>query len=160
MCFQEKFRRIQNPLPYRWRCIAPGGVEFTGLAAAEAVLRKRIGHPLTVFGIGARHGRQILHCDMSRDLAGADALLYRFGKLFHQSQSPRDPAHTAIKAPRQILESVAETLLQLGKQPALFQCRLLFGKTHRAIQNQGIGFAQTTASTVSRASCSSAATRL
>ncbi len=34
-----------------------------------------------------------------------------------------------------------ETLLELGKQPALFQRRLCFRKTHRAFQHQGLGFA-------------------
>jgi len=73
------------------------------------------------------------------DLAGAHALLNGFGKLFHQSQSARDPAHAAIKAPRQIFQAVAETSLQFRKQPALLQRRFLFGKTHGAIQHQGIG---------------------
>ena len=111
------------------------------MAAAEAVLRKRIGHALAVVEIGARHRRQIFHGDMGRDLAGADSLLHGFRKLFHQSQSARDPAHAAIEAPCQILEAVAETSLELRKQPALLQCCLLFGKAHRAIQHQGIRFA-------------------
>jgi len=127
-------------LAYGCGRIAPGRVEFTGLAAAEVVLRKRLGHALAVVRIGARHRRQILHCDMRRDLAGTNALLHRFGKLFHQSQSARHPTHAAIKAPRQIVQAVAETLLQLLKQPALFQRRFRFGKTHRTIQHQSVGF--------------------
>ena len=78
---------------------------------------------------------------MRRDLAGADALLHGFGKLFHQSQSARYPAHAAIESSRQIFQAVAETLLHLLKQPALFQCRLLLGQTHRPIQDQRVGFA-------------------
>ena len=140
MGFQKQFGRIQNPLAYGCGGIAPGRVEFTGLAAAEAILRKRIGHALAVVRIGARHRRQILHRDMSGDLARADALLHGFGKLFHQSQSARHPAHAAIKTARQIFQAVAETLLQFLKQPALLQCRLLFGKTHRSIQHQSVGF--------------------
>jgi hypothetical protein len=128
-------------LAYGRRCIAPGRVELTGLAAAEAEAGKRVGHALAVVEIGARHRRQIFHGDMRRDLAGADSLLHSFGKLFHQSQSARDPAHAAVKAPRQILEAVAEALFQLRKQPTLFQRCLLFGKAHRAIQHQCIGFA-------------------
>ena len=65
MGFQKQFRRIQNPLANRSGSIAPGRIEFTGLAAAEAVLPKRFGHALTVVGIGARHRRQILHRDVS-----------------------------------------------------------------------------------------------
>jgi hypothetical protein len=140
MGLQKQFRRIQNPLAYGCGRIAPGGIKFTGLAAAEAVLRKRFRHALTVIGIGARHRRQILHRDMRRDLAATDALLHRFGKLFHQSQSARHPAHAAIEAPRQIVQAVAEALLQFGKQPALFQRGLLFGKAHRTIQHQSVGF--------------------
>lgn len=120
--------------------IAPGGVEFPSLAAAEAVLGKCFGHALTVVWIGARHRRQKLHRDMRRDLAGTDALLHRFGKLFHQSQSARHPTHAAIKAPREIFQAVTETLLQFLKQPALLQRRLLFGKTHRTIQHQSVRF--------------------
>ena len=132
---------MQNPLAYGCRCITPGGVEFAGLAAAEAVLRKRIGHALAVVEIGARHRRQILHRDMRRDFAGTNALLNSFGKLFHQSQTARHPAHAAIKAPRQIFEAVAEASFEFLKQPALFQRCLLFGKTHRPIQDQGVRFA-------------------
>lgn len=111
------------------------------MAAAEAVLRKRLGHALAVVRIGARHRRQILHRDMRRDLAGTNALLHGFGKLFHQSQPARDPTHAAIKSPRQIIEAVAEASFEFLKQPALFQRRLLFGKTHRPIQDQRVGFA-------------------
>ena len=141
MGFQKQFGRIQNPLAYRRGCVAPGRVEFAGLAAVEAVLRKRIGHALAVLGVGARHRRQILHGDMRGDLASTDALLHGFRKLFHQSQSAGDPAHAAIKSSRQIVQAITETLLHLLKQPALFQCRLLFGKTHRPVQDQRVGFA-------------------
>ena len=120
--------------------IAPGRVEFPSLAATEAVFRKRIRQALTVIRIGARHRRQILHRDMRRDLAGAHALLYGFRELFHQSQPARYPTRAAIKAPGEIVQAVAETLLQFLEQPALFQRRLVFGKTHRSIQHQSVGF--------------------
>ena len=120
--------------------IAPGRIQFTGLTAAEAVLRKRLSHALAVVRIGARHRSQILHRDMSGDLAGAHALLHGFGKLFHQSQSARHPAHAAIETSRQIFQAVAETLLQLLQQPTLLQRRFLFGKAHRTIQHQSVGF--------------------
>lgn len=141
MDLQKQLGRIQNPLAYRWGCIAPGRVEFAGLAAAEAVLRQRLGHALAVRRVGARHRRQILHRDMSRDLTGADTLLHGFRKLFHESQSARDPTHAAIKTLRQIVQAVTETLLELAKQPTLFQCSFVFGKAHRTIQHQGVGFA-------------------
>lgn len=140
MGLQKQFGRIQNPLTYGWGRIAPGRIEFTGLAAAEAVLGKRVSHALAVVGIGARQRRKILHRHMRRDLAGADALLHRFGNLFDQSQSARHPAHAAIKAARQILQRVTETLLQFGKQPTFFQRRFRLGKPHRTIQHQSVGF--------------------
>jgi hypothetical protein len=111
------------------------------LPATEAVLGKRVGHLLAVVKLGARHRHQVLHGDMGRDVARADLLLHRLGKQFHQSQSARHPAEAAIKAARQIIHAVAETLFQFSKQPALFQRRLGFGKPDRAIQHQGIGFA-------------------
>lgn len=101
---------------------------------------KRIGHALAVIDIGAGHRSQILHRDMSGDLAAAHALLHGFGKLFHQSQSARHPAHAAIETSRQIFQAVAETLLQLLQQPTLLQRRFLFGKAHRTIQHQSLGF--------------------
>lgn len=140
MGFQKQFGRIQNAAAYRCGRIAPGRIEFTGLAATEAVLGKRIRHALTFIRIGARHRRQILHRDMRRDLAGAHALLHGFRQLLHQSQPPRYPTHAAIKAPGEIFQAVAETLLQFLEQPPLFQRRLLFGETHRPIQHQGVGF--------------------
>ena len=140
MGFQEQFWRIQNPLPYGRRCVAPGRVQFTGLAAGETVPGKRIGHALAVVDIGARHRSQILHGDMRRDLAGTNALLHTVRQLFHQSQPARHPTHAAIEAPRQILQAIAETLFQFSKQPTLFERCFAFGKTHRPIQHQSVGF--------------------
>jgi len=77
---------------------------------------------------------------MRRDLAGANALLHGFGKLFHQSQSARDPAHAAIESPRQFLQAIAETSSQFLKQPSFFQRGFRFGKTHRSLQHQRIRF--------------------
>lgn len=99
---------------------------------------KHIGHALAVFEIGARHRRQVFHSGMSRYLTAADLLLYRFRKLFHQSQPPRDPAHAAIKAARQIIEAVAKMLFQFLKQPTFFKRRRAFTETHRALQHQRI----------------------
>ena len=95
---------------------------------------KHVGHAFAVVEIGARHRHQILHRDVGGDLTGADLLLDGFGNQFHQSQSARDPAYAAIKAPCQVFQAVAGTVLQFGKQPPLFQRCFLFGKTHRPVQ--------------------------
>ena len=123
------------------RCITPGGIQFTGLTAAEVMPGKRIGHALAILEIGARHRRQILHGDMSRNLTGADSLLHGFGKLFHQSQPARHPAHATIEAARQIIQTVAETLFQFLKQPSFFKRRVAFAQAHRALQHQRVAFA-------------------
>jgi hypothetical protein len=111
------------------------------LTAGEVMPCKRIGHALAVGQIGARHRRQILHRDMRRDLTGADSLLHRFGKLFHQSQSTRHPAPAAIKAASQIIQTVAKTPFQFLKQPSFFNRRIAFAHAHRALQHQRIRFA-------------------
>jgi hypothetical protein len=87
LCFEKQLRILQNALPYLWRGIAPGGIEFVGLPSCEPVPPKRIRHPLAILDVGARHWHQIFHRDMSGDLAGTHALLHAFGKLFHQRQS-------------------------------------------------------------------------
>lgn len=141
MGFEKQLRRIQNPLAHRTRRIAPGGIKFSGLTAGEAVFGKCFGHASAVGKTGACHRRQIFHRHVRGNLAGAHALLYCFGKLLDQSQPARDPTDTAIEAPRQILQAVAEALLELGKQPALLKRRLLLRQPHRPVQHQGVGFA-------------------
>lgn len=141
MGFEKQLWRIQNPLAHRRRRIAPGGIEFSGLTAREAVFGKCLSHAPTVGKIGARHRRQIFHRHMRGDLAGANPLLHRFGKLLDQRQPSRDPTRAAIKSPRQILQAVAEPLLQLGKQPALLERVFLLRQPHRPVQHQRVGFA-------------------
>ena len=84
MGFKKKFGVIENALPYWRRGIAPSGVEFTGLPACETMRGKRIRHALAVLDVGARHRYQILHRDVSRDLADANLLLDLLRKKFHQ----------------------------------------------------------------------------
>ena len=48
-------------------------------------------------------------------------LLHAFRKLIDQRQPARYPTQAAIKAARQLVETIAETLLQFGQQPAFFQ---------------------------------------
>ena len=140
LCFEKQLRLFQNPLPDLRRSVAPCGVELTGLPAHEAMPRKGIRHPLAILDVGARHRHQILHRDMSRDLAHADFLLDHLGKKFNQSQSAGYPARAAIESARQIIQAVAKTLLEFGKQPPLLQRRVAFAEPHRTFQHQSLGF--------------------
>lgn len=139
--FEKQLRLLDNPLPYRWRRVAPGRIELTGLPAREPVLGQAFGQPLAVLDIGARHRHQILHGDVCGDGALAHFLLHTSRKQFHQRQSPRHPTQAPVKPPRQVLQAVTKALFQFGQQPALFQRRFAFRETHRAVQDQGLGFA-------------------
>ena len=79
---------------------------------------------------------------MHRDRAAAHLLLHRRGQQLDQAHPPRDPAHAAIEAPRQLFLVIAEALRHLCQQPALFQGCCLLAGAHRAVQKKGIGFAQ------------------
>jgi len=141
MSFEKQLGRIQNPLTHRSRRIAPGGIKLSGLTAGEPMFGKRFGHAPTVSEMDARHRRQIFHRHMRGNLSSSNALLHGFRKLLDQSQAARHPTHTAIETPRQILQAVAETFFQLGKQPALLERALLLRQPHRPVQYQRVGFA-------------------
>jgi hypothetical protein len=92
------------------------------------------GHPLAVVQVLARHRHQKLHGYLRQDPALTHLLLDRFRQNLHQRQPPRYPAHAAVEPAGQLIQSVAEALLQLGQQPAHFQRGLVFGHAQRAIQ--------------------------
>ena len=138
--FQKQMRLFQNPLTDSRRGVAPCGIELSGLTAGASMLRQSLGHALAVLDADARHRRQVFHRGMGRDSAHAYFLLNAFGKQFHQGQPPRNPTHAPVEPLRQIVEGVTETLFQFQKQPALFQRRLGFRKTQRAVQYQRFGF--------------------
>lgn len=138
--FQKQLRLFENPLTDSRRGIAPGRVELSGLTAGASMPGQSPGHTLAVLETDARHRRQILHRRVGRDGAHAYFLLNAFGKQFHQGQPPRNPTHAPVEPLRQIVEGVTETLFQFQKQPALFQRRLGFRKTQRAVQYQRFGF--------------------
>ena len=124
LCFEKQFGIVQNAPPYLGRGGAPCGVEFAGLPAREAVGSKRIGHALAILDVGARHRHQVLHGDMSRDLTHANVLLNRLREKFNQGQPAGNPTDTTIESPRQIVQTVAEALVQFLKQPSFFQRRV------------------------------------
>jgi hypothetical protein len=98
-------------------------------------------HPLAILRALAGHWYQKLQCHLRQDLALAHLLLDRFGQNLHQRQPPRHPAHATIEPPRQLIQVVAEALLQLGQQPTYLQRGLVLGQAQRAVQQHSCGLA-------------------
>lgn len=140
--FQKQLGVFQDPLSNGSPGVSPCGIQLPRFATGELVLRKRLGHALAVLGAGTRHRHQELRRYMDRDRALAYLLLHAFREPLYKRQPTRDPTHTAIKPARQILQAVAETLLEFRQQPAFFQSAVPFRPTQRAIQHQGFRFAQ------------------
>ena len=139
--FPKQFRLGQDALARHPRPLAPRRVELPRLPRVATVRHQGGRHPLAVVRIHPRHRHQILHRHLRRELAFAHLLLDRFRQQLHQRQSPRHPAHTAIEAPRQFLQRVAEALFHLRQQPALFQRAFLGTEAQRPRQHQRFGFA-------------------
>jgi hypothetical protein len=99
------------------------------------------GHTLAILQALARHRNQKLHGHLRQDLARPHLLLDRFRQNLHQRQPPPYPAHAAVEPARQLIEAVAETLLQLGQQPAHLQRGFAFGQAQRAVQQHRCGLA-------------------
>ena len=137
---QKQPRVVENPSPDRRRAVAPCGIQLPGFAGAEPVRRERFSHPIAVLEARPRHRHQKLRRHMRGDVPVAHLLLDRFRKKLHQGQPARYPAHAPVEPARHLIQAVAELLPQLRQQPALFQRGVLFGKTHRAVQHQGLGF--------------------
>jgi hypothetical protein len=98
-------------------------------------------HPLAILHALARHRHQKLQGHLRRDLPCSHLLLERCGQNLHQREPPRHPAHAAIESSRQLVQPVAEALLQLRQQPAHLQRRLVFGDAQRAVQQHGLRLA-------------------
>jgi len=98
--FEKQLRIFEDALPDLGRGVAPCGVEFAGLPAREVMRHKRIRQASAILNVDARHRNQILHGDMSGDLAHADSLLNRLGKHFDQGQSAGYPTDAAVKPAR------------------------------------------------------------
>jgi hypothetical protein len=79
---------------------------------------------------------------MRRDRAAAYLLLHTLRKQFDQSHPPRYPTRAAIKTAGQLLQPIAEALLQFHQQPAFFERRFVVAATHGPIQKQGLRLAQ------------------
>ena len=72
---EKQIRRIQDAFADRGRPLAPGGIQWAGLARIAVVLGEDRGHPLAVLQALACHRRQKLHGDLRQDLALAHLLL-------------------------------------------------------------------------------------
>ena len=125
--FEKQLRLSQEALADRGRALAPGGIQLPGCTRIAVMLGEDRGHPLAVLRALARHRHQKLHRHLRRDLSFANLLLDGFRQKLDQRQPPRYPAHAAVKPARQLIEAIAETLLQFLQQPAHLQRALVFG---------------------------------
>ena len=132
--FEKQRRIVQNALADCRRSPPPCAVQLRGLAVIAVMLGEDRRHPLAILQTLSRHRHQKLHRRLRSDFAFAHLLLNRFRQLFHQGQPSRYPTHTTIKPSRQLLQSVAETLLQLGQQPTHLQRGLMLAQAQRAVQ--------------------------
>ena len=140
--FEKQFGLVEQALAGQGRAVAPGRIQLPGLPAVAVMLDQRRSHPQAVLQIDACRRDQILHRHVRGDFALAHLLLDGLRQKLDQRQPPRHPAHAAVKPAPQFIESVAEALLHLRQQPALFQRGLVFGEAQRAVQHQSLGFAQ------------------
>ncbi len=139
--FQKQFRLGENAFADRARAVAPGRIQLPGLPRIATMRDENGRHARAVAGFDSRHRHQILHRHLRREFSFAYLLLDRFRQQLHQGQSPRDPTGAAVEAARQFIQTIAEALLHLRQQPALFERTLLRAEPQRSRQQQGFGFA-------------------
>jgi hypothetical protein len=139
--FQKQFRLGENAFANRARAVAPGRIQLPGLPRIAAVRDESGRHARAVLGVDSRHRHQILHRRLRREFPFAHLLLDRLRQQLHQRQSPRHPTGAAVEAARQFIERIAEALLHLRQQPALFQRTFRRAEPQRPRQQQGFGFA-------------------
>ena len=139
--FQKQLRLGENAFADRARALAPGRVQLPGLPRAAMVRNESRGHARAVAGVDSRHRHQILHRHLRREPSFAYLLLDRFRQQLHQRQPPRDPTGAAVEATSQFLQTIAEALLHLRQQPALFERTFLRAEAQRPRQQHGFGLA-------------------
>ena len=132
--FEEQLGIVQNPFAYSGRAFAPRTIQLAGFPCIAVVLGEDRRYPLAILQALACHRHQKLQRHLRQNLAFAHLLLNGFWQNFHQCQPSRYPTLTAVEPARQLLQPVAETLLQLGQQPAHLQRTLVFGQSQRAVQ--------------------------
>jgi len=114
---------------------------LAGLTCVAVMLGEDRRHPLAILQVLAGHRHQKLQCHSRQDLALAHLLLNGFRQNLHQRQPPRHPAHATVEPARQLIQPIAEALLQLRQQPAHLQRGLVFAQSQRAVQQHGRGLA-------------------
>ena len=124
--FEKQRGIIQNAFADSRRTFAPRSIQLARLTRIAVMLREDHRHPLAILRVLAGYRHQKLQCHLRQNLALAHLLLDRFRQNLHQRQPPRYPTHTAIEPARQLLQPVAETLLQLRQQPTHLQRALVF----------------------------------
>jgi hypothetical protein len=139
--FQKQLRLGENAFADRARAVAPGRIQLPGLPRIAAVRDESGRHARAVAAVDSRHRHQILHRHLRREFSFAYLLLNRFRQQLHQRQPPRDPTGAAVEAARQFIQTIAEALLHLRQQPALFERTLLRAEPQRPRQQQSFGFA-------------------
>ena len=139
--FEEQRGIVQNAFADCGRTLPPGRIQLAGFAYIAVVLCKDGGHPLAVLQALPQHRHEKLHCRLRRDLPFAHLLLNSLRQKLHQCQPPRHPRHAAIEPSCELIQAVAETLLQLLKQPAHLQRGFVFGKAQQTVQQHGRGLA-------------------
>ena len=139
---QKQLRLIQKPLANRRCSASPGCIQLSRFATAQPVPGKPLGHAPAVVRSAPRHRHQELHRHVRRDRASAHLLLHTVSKQLHQTHPPRYPTRAAIETAGQLLQSIAEALLQFNQKPALFQSRFVIARAHRPVQKQSLHFTQ------------------
>jgi hypothetical protein len=131
LCLPLRFEKqrgiVQNAFAARRRTFAPRSIQLARVTRITVMQREDRRHPLAILQALACHRHQKLQCHLRRNLALAHLLLNGFRQNFHQCQPPRYPTHTAIEPARQLIEPIAEALLQLRQQPTNLQRGLVFG---------------------------------
>jgi hypothetical protein len=139
--FQKQFRLGQDALADHPRAVPPSGIELSGLPRVATVPDESGGHLRALRLADARYRHQILDRQLRGDPAFAHLLLDGFRQQLDQRQAPRHPTHAAVEALRQLLQRVAQALLHLRQQPALFQRAFLRTEAQRPVQQQSFGCA-------------------
>jgi len=140
--FQEQLRLFENPLAQGVGGVAPSGVQLPGFAAGEAMPGDCLRHAPAVLRVGARYRHQILHRDVGRDGAVPHLLLHAGRQQLDQGQPARYPTQAAVKAAGQLLQAIAETLLQFRQQPAFLQGGRALHHAQRLREHQCLSFAE------------------
>ena len=137
---EEQLWIVDDAVLYVDRALAPGSIDLANFASAELITGNLFGKAFAGAAVGARNRNQVLHGRMRSDFPEADVLLDRLGQLAHQRQAARNPRHASVKTPGKIVQVQTQALVQLRKQPSLFECCLSFGRAQGPVQNQRFGF--------------------